>query len=180
MFALFFMLFTTIIAPLIPTLSSQPPPPLVPTLSSQPPPLPDSKFPSLTPPPPPTVPAYESPPIPHFPPFPPSLPDYNIWTPPSEPQPVSARFVLGCILVLSTSIALIAVTIYFIRRKGKKGDQGPKGDKGEKGEKGPKGDQGPDGPRGPRGYPGTSTCQSCSGRPGCQCRSSCQEKTGWW
>ena len=38
MFALLFMLFTTIIAPLIPTLSSQQPPPLIPTLSSEPPP----------------------------------------------------------------------------------------------------------------------------------------------
>ena len=62
------------------------------------------------------------------------------------------NFKLGCILILTTSITLIAMTIYIVRRKGKKWDQG---------EKGPKGD------------PGTSACQ---GRRGYQCRSSCQEK----
>nr|POF10403.1 hypothetical protein CFP56_56357 [Quercus suber] len=123
MFALLFMLFTTIIAPLIPTLSSQPPPPF-PT------------FPSLTQPPPPPVPAFEFPPIPHFPPFPPftpSLPDDNIWPPPSQPQPESMQFVLGCILTLTISISLIAVTIYICRRRG------PPGPQGEKGETGPRG-----------------------------------------
>ena len=67
------------------------------------------------------------------------------------------NFELGCILVLTTSIALIAVTIYIVQLKGKKGDQGEKGPKGDKGEKGEK---------------GTSACQ---GRHGCQCHSSCQE-----
>ena len=72
MFALLFMLFTTITALLIPTLSSQPPPPQ----------------PCLTPPPPLIAPAFEYTPIQHFPPSPPftpSLPDDNIWPAPSQP-----------------------------------------------------------------------------------------------
>ncbi|KAF3947656.1 hypothetical protein CMV_026239 [Castanea mollissima] len=129
MFALLFMLFTTIIAPLIPTLSSQPPPPQ----------------PSLTQPPPPTAPALEFTPIQHCPPpplFTPSHRDDNIWPEPSEPQSKSMRFVLGCILALIILLSLIVVAIYIRRRKGPQGDPGkpgPKGDKGDKGEPGPKG-----------------------------------------
>ena len=153
MFALFFMLFTTIIAPLIPTLSSQPPPP--------PPPRPFPTFPSLTPPPPPTVPAFKNPPIPQSspccPPFTPSVPC-------CQPQSVSVWFVLGWILALIIGISLIAWAIYICRLKviGPPGDPGPKG---------PPGPPGPQGPKGPKG----DCCYCCKGYKDCECRISCQE-----
>ncbi|KAL4598075.1 hypothetical protein ACB092_11G032900 [Castanea dentata] len=138
MFALLFMLFTTIIAPLIPTLSSLPPPPQ----------------PSLNPPPPPTTPAFEFTPIQHFSPFTPSLPDDNIWPAPSQPHFVSVQFVLGFILALIILLSLIAMAIYIFQlyeeRKDK--DLEKPGLKGEKGEKGPKGD---------KGDPGPPACQCC-------------------
>ena len=118
MFALLFMLFTTIIAPLIPTLSSQSPPcPPFPPLT---PPLPFPPFPSLTPPPP--APAFQFPPIPPFRPFTssrpppkPPLPPDNIW-PPSQPQPVSVLLVLGSILALTTLTGILAMMIYHRQR----------------------------------------------------------------
>ena len=108
MFALFFMLFTTIIAPLIPTLSSQSPPcPPFPPLTP-PPPLPP--FPSLTPPPP--APAFQFPPIPPFRPFTSSRPPPKPLLPPSQPRPVSVPLVLGSILALTTLTTILTVVIY--------------------------------------------------------------------
>ncbi|KAF3961497.1 hypothetical protein CMV_013891 [Castanea mollissima] len=130
MFALLFMLFTTIIAPLIPTLSSQPPPPQ----------------PSLTQPPPLTAPALEFTPI-HPPPplFTTSHRDDDIWPEQSEPQSKSIWFVLGCILAFLILLSFIVVAIYIRRQKGPQGDPGKPGAKGEKGEKGDKGEKGPKG-----------------------------------
>ena len=166
MFAPLFMLFTTIIAPLIPTLSSEPPPSPLPTL------------PSLTQPPPSTVPAFENPPIPQFPPccppFTPSPPDDYIWPARSEPQSVSVWFVLGWILALIIGISLIAWTIYICRLKiiGPKGD---KGDQGEQGKQGPKGDKGDKGDKGEKGPPGEKGPKGEKGDPGCKCRHGCGE-----
>ncbi|KAL4598924.1 hypothetical protein ACB092_11G092100 [Castanea dentata] len=156
MFALLFMLFTTIIAPLILTLSSQPPPPQ----------------PSLTQPPPPTAPALEFTPIQHFPPSPPftpSLRDDNMWPAPSQPQSISMRFVLGCILALIILLSLIVVAIYIRRRKGPKGDHGDPGKPGPKGEKGDKGEKGPKGDKGDKGSPGPPGPKGPQGPPGCHC-----------
>ena len=96
MFALFFMLFTTIIAPLIPTLSSQSPP--------------CPPFPSLTTPPP--APAFQFPPIPPFRPFTSSRPPPKPLLPPSQPRPVSVPLVLGSILALTTLTTILTVVIY--------------------------------------------------------------------
>ncbi|KAL0008136.1 hypothetical protein SO802_009638 [Lithocarpus litseifolius] len=148
------MLFSTVIAPLIPTLSSQPPTP---------------PQPSLTQPPPPTAPAFEFTPIQNFPPSPaftPPLRDDNIWPAPSQRQSVSVWFVLGCILALIILLTLIVLAINIRRRigeerkagpKGDKGDRGPQGPRGERGPQGPRGERGPQGPRGERGPPGV--CQ---------------------
>ena len=131
MFALF-MLFTTIIAPLIPTLSSQPPP-LDPTLSSEPPPS-FSTFPSLTPRRTPPAPAFKLPPIP---PFTPSPPNDNILPSPSQEQSIPLSVVLEITFGLTISITLtVTVTVAITRGKGDKGEPGKTGKEGPKGEKG--------------------------------------------